>query len=104
MTENLPSAQRNVARAIRSATKIGDIGGEIFYLSTATAYGLTKQGMNDQSIPVRGSGLSQSRMQIRTLDFRSWRIRARLLAMVFQKLAKSAQHKERIEEVNRIAP
>jgi tetratricopeptide (TPR) repeat protein len=46
---DLPSAQRNVAQALIGATKIGDIGGEIFYLS-ATAYGLTKQGMNDQAI------------------------------------------------------
>ncbi len=46
---DLPGAQRNVAQALIGATKTGDIGGEIFYLS-ATAYGLTKQGMNDQSI------------------------------------------------------
>jgi len=46
---DLPSAQRNVAEALIGATKTGDIGGEIFYLS-ATAYGLTKQGMNDQAI------------------------------------------------------
>jgi CHAT domain-containing protein len=46
---DLPDAQRNVAQALIGATKTGDIGGEIFYLS-ATAYGLTKQGMNDQSI------------------------------------------------------
>src|SRR6202158_1134114 len=46
---DLPSAQRNVAQALIGATKIDDIGGEVFYLS-ATAYGLTKQGMNDQAI------------------------------------------------------
>src|SRR5712692_6864189 len=46
---DLPGAQRNVAQALIGATKTGDIGGEIFYLP-ATAYGLTKQGMNDQSI------------------------------------------------------
>jgi CHAT domain-containing protein len=46
---DLPSAQRSVAQALIGATKIDDIGGEIFYLS-ATAYGLTKQGMNDQAI------------------------------------------------------
>src|SRR5713101_4407663 len=46
---DLPSAQRNVAQALIGATKIDDIGGEIFYLS-ATAYGLTKQSMNDQAI------------------------------------------------------
>jgi hypothetical protein len=46
---DLPGAQRNVAQALIGAAKTGDIGGEIFYLS-ATAYGLTKQGMNDQSI------------------------------------------------------
>src|SRR6266849_9301220 len=46
---DLPGAQRNVAQALIGATKIDDIGGEIFYLS-ATAYGLTKQGMNDQAI------------------------------------------------------
>ena len=46
---DLPSAQRSVAQALIGATKIDDIGGEIFYLS-ATAYGLTKQGMNNQAI------------------------------------------------------
>jgi CHAT domain-containing protein len=46
---DLPGAQRNVAQALIGATKIDDVGGEIFYLS-ATAYGLTKQGMNDQAI------------------------------------------------------
>ena len=46
---DLPGAQRNVAQALIGATKIDDIGGEIFYLS-ATAYGLTKQAMNDQAI------------------------------------------------------
>jgi hypothetical protein len=46
---DLPGAQRNVAEALIGATKIGDSGGEIFYLS-ATAYGLTKQSMNDQAI------------------------------------------------------
>src|SRR5229473_659289 len=46
---DLPSAQRNVAQALIGATKIDDIGGEVFYLS-ATAYGLTKHGMNDQAI------------------------------------------------------
>jgi len=46
---DLPGAQRNVAQALIGATKLDDIGGEIFYLS-ATAYGLTKQGMNDQAI------------------------------------------------------
>jgi CHAT domain-containing protein len=46
---DLPGAQRNVAQALIGATKIDDVGGEIFYLS-ATAYGLTKQAMNDQAI------------------------------------------------------
>src|SRR5258708_24924618 len=44
---DLPGAQRNVARALIGATKTGDIGGQIFYLST-TASGLVLQGMNDQ--------------------------------------------------------
>src|SRR6266496_5168454 len=46
---DLPGAQRNVAKALIGATNAEDIGGQIFYLS-ATAYGLTKQGMNDQAI------------------------------------------------------
>src|SRR5216684_7151200 len=46
---DLPGAQRKVAQALIGATKTGDIGGQIFYLST-TAYGLTKQSMNDQAI------------------------------------------------------
>jgi len=45
---DLPGAQRNVAQALIGATKIGDIGGQIFYLST-TASGLVLQGMNDQA-------------------------------------------------------
>jgi len=45
---DLPGAQRNVAQALIGATKTGDIGGEIFYLS-ATATGLVVQGMNDQA-------------------------------------------------------
>src|ERR1035437_2082966 len=45
---DLPGAQRNVAQALISATKAGDIGGQIFYLST-TASGLVLQGMNDQA-------------------------------------------------------
>ena len=45
---DLPAAQRNVAQALIGATKIGDIGGQIFYLST-TASGLVLQGMNDQA-------------------------------------------------------
>ena len=36
---DLPGAQRNVAQALIGATKTGDIGGQIFYLST-TASGL----------------------------------------------------------------
>src|SRR6266404_3250111 len=44
---DLPGAQRNVAQALIGATKTGDIGGQIFYLST-TASGLVLQGMNDQ--------------------------------------------------------
>jgi len=46
---DLPGAQRNVAKALIGAGNAKDIGGQIFYLS-ATAYGLTKQGMNDQAI------------------------------------------------------
>jgi CHAT domain-containing protein len=45
---DLPGAQRNVAQALIGATKTGDIGGQIFYLST-TASGLVLQGMNDQA-------------------------------------------------------
>ena len=45
---DLPGAQRNVAQALIGATKAGDIGGQIFYLST-TASGLVLQGMNDQA-------------------------------------------------------
>jgi CHAT domain-containing protein len=45
---DLPGAQRNVAQALIAATKAGDIGGQIFYLST-TASGLVLQGMNDQA-------------------------------------------------------
>jgi CHAT domain-containing protein len=45
---DLPGAQRNVAQALIGATKIGDVGGEIFYLST-TASGLVLQGMNDEA-------------------------------------------------------
>ena len=45
---DLPGAQRNVAQALIDATKAGDIGGQIFYLST-TASGLVLQGMNDQA-------------------------------------------------------
>jgi CHAT domain-containing protein len=45
---DLPGAQRNVAQALIGATKTGDIGGQIFYLST-TANGLALQGMNDQA-------------------------------------------------------
>jgi CHAT domain-containing protein len=45
---DLPGAQRNVAQALIGATKIGDTGGQIFYLST-TASGLVLQGMNDQA-------------------------------------------------------
>jgi tetratricopeptide (TPR) repeat protein len=45
---DLPGAQRNVAQALIGATKAGDIGGQIFYLST-TAGGLVLQGMNDQA-------------------------------------------------------
>ena len=45
---DLPGAQRNVAQALIGATKIGDIGGQVFYLST-TASGLVLQGMNDQA-------------------------------------------------------
>ena len=45
---DLPGAQRNVAQALIGATKTGDIGGQIFYLST-TASGLALQGMNDQA-------------------------------------------------------
>jgi len=45
---DLPGAQRNVAQALIGATEAGDIGGQIFYLST-TATGLVLQGMNDQA-------------------------------------------------------
>src|ERR1700678_4392729 len=45
---DLAGAQRNVAQALIGATKTGDIGGQIFYLST-TASGLVLQGMNDQA-------------------------------------------------------
>ena len=45
---DLPGAQRNVAQALIGAMKTGDIGGQIFYLST-TATGLVLQGMNDQA-------------------------------------------------------
>jgi tetratricopeptide (TPR) repeat protein len=45
---DLPGAQRNVAQALIGAMKTGDIGGQIFYLST-TASGLVLQGMNDQA-------------------------------------------------------
>lgn len=45
---DLPGAQRNVAQALIGATKTGDIGGEIFYLST-TASGLVLQGMNAEA-------------------------------------------------------
>jgi CHAT domain-containing protein len=45
---DLPGAQRNVAQALIGATKTGDIGGQIFYLST-TASGLVLQAMNDQA-------------------------------------------------------
>lgn len=45
---DLPGAQRNVAQALIGATKGGDIGGQIFYLS-ATATGLVVQGMNDEA-------------------------------------------------------
>jgi CHAT domain-containing protein len=45
---DLPGAQRNVAQALIGATKSGDIGGQIFYLST-TASGLVLQGMNEQA-------------------------------------------------------
>ncbi|MBZ5658075.1 MAG: hypothetical protein LAO56_22670, partial [Acidobacteriia bacterium] len=43
---DLPGAQRNVAQALIGATKLNDVGGEIFYLS-ATAGGLILQGMGD---------------------------------------------------------
>jgi tetratricopeptide (TPR) repeat protein len=46
---DLPGAQRNVAQALIGATKTGDIGGEIFYLS-ATASGLVIQSMNDEAM------------------------------------------------------
>lgn len=45
---DLPGTQRNVAQALIGATKTGDIGGQIFYLST-TASGLVLQGMNDRA-------------------------------------------------------
>ena len=45
---DLPGAQRNVAQALIGATKTGDIGGQIFYLST-TASGLVLQGMSDEA-------------------------------------------------------
>src|SRR5216684_22793 len=45
---DLPGAQRNVAQALIGATKTGDIGGQIFYLST-TAGGLVLQSMNEQA-------------------------------------------------------
>jgi CHAT domain-containing protein/cation transport regulator ChaC len=45
---DLPGAQRNVAQALIGATKTGDIGGEIFYLS-ATASGLVVQSMSDEA-------------------------------------------------------
>ena len=40
--------QRIVAQALIGATKAGDIGGQIFYLST-TASGLVLQGMNTEA-------------------------------------------------------
>jgi CHAT domain-containing protein/cation transport regulator ChaC len=46
---DIPGAQRNVAQALIAATKTGDIGGEIFYLSS-TASGLVLQGMNDEAL------------------------------------------------------
>ena len=46
---DLPGAQRNVAQALIAATKTGDIGGQIFYLSS-TASGLVLQGMNDEAL------------------------------------------------------
>jgi CHAT domain-containing protein len=54
---DLPGAQRNVAQALIGATKIGDIGGEIFYLST-TASGLTLQGMNDEALQYANRAIS----------------------------------------------
>lgn len=45
---DVPGAQRNVAQALIGATKTGDIGGEIFYLS-ATATGLVLQDMNAEA-------------------------------------------------------
>ena len=46
---DLASAQRNVGAALIAATKAGDVGAQIFYLS-ATANGLLSQRMNDQAI------------------------------------------------------
>jgi CHAT domain-containing protein len=77
---DLPGAQRNVAQALIGATKIGDIGGEIFYLS-ATAYGLTKQGMNDQSIQYADRAIAIADANPDT-GFPIVAHQARLLAMV----------------------
>jgi CHAT domain-containing protein len=46
---DLSGAQSNVAQALIGATKTGDVGGQVFYLST-TASGLVLQGMNDQAM------------------------------------------------------
>jgi hypothetical protein len=46
---DLASCQRNVSAALIAATKAGDVGAEIFFLST-TANGLWQQGMPQQGI------------------------------------------------------
>src|SRR5713226_6080037 len=92
---DLPGAQRNVAQALIGATKTGDIGGEIFYLS-ATAYGLTKQGMNDQAIQYADRAIAIADANP-DAGYPIIAHQARLLAMVQAGQVSAAQ-----EELNRL--
>ena len=69
---DLPGAQRNVAQALIGATKAGDIGGQIFYLST-TASGLVLQGMNDQAnqYAIRAIAIAEANPDCRISDNRA---------------------------------